>query len=292
MSANNLFKQINNRCRTKRKKFELPFLFNLEQIDRKYNSQSFEKKDMDSIKLNDFDLININTNLNLKISSKTPLKPKYNKCRTKLKKFKFPFLFNLQEIDRKLNYKSCEKKEIHYIKLNNELTNILKRNNIDDLKLLPLKNIDYIYSAWKSTKEIFENFEKNILNKKDFEIDFETLDIKTKNEKACNELKDEKFWILYSEFLIKNNKIKNSKDFLKVINIAFSYLELEYKLLIYYYLEKIKKLNPIIKDGKIEDKDIFYIDLLDGAVKNRIKTIKAYLSSDIKLISNKKYKKN
>ena len=228
------------------------------------------------------------------MSSNTILKLKYNKCGTKSKKTKLPFLTDLKEIDRKYNSKSCEKKNMHNIKINNfELTNnILKIKNIDDLKILPLKNIDYIFSAWKSTKDIFENFEEKILNKKDFEINFETLDIKTKNEKACNELKDEKFWILYSDYLIKNNKIKNTKDFLKVMNNAFSYLEFEYKILIYYYFEKIKKFNPIIKEGMLEAKDESYIDLLDGPVKNRIKSIRGNLASDVKLTSNQKYKKN
>lgn len=228
------------------------------------------------------------------MSSKTLFKPKFNKSRTKSKKIDLLFDFNLREIERKQNSKSCEKKKIHYIKFNNfELTNnILKIKNIDDLKILPLKNTDYIYSAWKSSKEIYENFEKKILNKKDFEINYENFDIKTKNEKACNELKDEQFWILYSEFLIKNNKIKNAKDFIKVINLAFSNLELEYKFLIYYYFEKIKKFNPIIKDGMIEDKDESYIDLLDGAVKNRIKRLKKNLATDIKLKTHQKYKKN
>ena len=43
--------------------------------------------------------------------------------------------------------------------------NVYKIRNIDDLEVIPLKNIHYIYSAWKSSNLIFENFEKNILLK-------------------------------------------------------------------------------------------------------------------------------
>ena len=117
-----------------------------------------------------------------------------------------------------------------------------------------------------------------------------TFDIITKNEKACKELKNEKFWILYIEYLKRNNKIKETKDFLKIINLAFSYVEFNIKLLLVFYLDKIKKYNPIIlNDGKIEDKDGPYIDLLDINVKNRINNLKENLSSNIKIRNFKHY---
>ena len=120
--------------------------------------------------------------------------------------------------------------------------------------------MQYLYSAWKSSNLIFENFEKNILDKKNFEINFETFDITTKNEKACNELKNEKFWILYIEYLKRNSKIKETKDFLKIINLAFTYMEFDSQLLLVYYLDKIKKYNPIIDNGKIDKIDEPYIN--------------------------------
>ena len=64
------------------------------------------------------------------------------------------------------------------------------------------------------------------------------------------------------------------------------------RLLIYYYYDKIKKLNPIIKDGKIEVKDEPYIELLDTPVKYRIKYIREKLKSDIKITSNQKINKS
>ena len=222
-------------------------------------------------------------------TSKTIFKTNFNKHRTKSKKIKFPFSYDLEEIDKKYNSRSCEKEE----KRNN--LNKLKNNifgNIDDLDALPIKNIDYIISIWGNSKLVLENFEKKISNKKDFEINFDTLDIKTKNAKACQELNDEKFWILYSEYLIKKHKVKNDIDFLKIINIAFSYLDCNCRLLIYYYYDKIKKLHPIIKDGKIEVKDEPYIELLDTPVKYRIKYIREKLKSDIKITSNQKINKS
>jgi len=160
--------------------------------------------------------------------------------------------------------------------------NIFVIKNIDDLEVLPLKDIRYIFSAWKSSNLIFENFEKKILNENDFKINYESFEIKTKNEKAENELKDEKFWILFHEYLIKNNKIKNGDDFLKSINNAFSYLDFNFGLLLIYYLEKIKKFKPILINGKVEDKDEPYIDMLCPSVKNRIKKEKEKMTSDIK----------
>ena len=214
------------------------------------------------------------------------------KYTSKSKKKKQIFRFDLDNIDKEFNINSStkiekgEKSEKTQKKddENKPLNNAYKIKNIDDLKVIPLKNIYCLYSAWKSSNLIFENFEKNILDKKNFEINYDTFEIMTKNDKACDELKNEKFWILYMEYLKRNNKIKGKNDFLKIINLAFSYMELDCRLLLVYYLDKIKKYNPILKeDGKIEDKDGPYIDLLDIHIKNRINNLKENLSSNIKI---------
>ena len=214
------------------------------------------------------------------------------KYTSKSKKKKQIFRFDLDNIDKEFNVNSStkiekgEKSEKTQKKddENKPLNNAYKIKNIDDLKVIPLKNIYCLYSAWKSSNLIFENFEKNILDKKNFEINYDTFEIMTKNDKACDELKNEKFWILYMEYLKRNNKIKGKNDFLKIINLAFSYMEFDCRLLLVYYLDKIKKYNPILKeDGKIEDKDGPYIDLLDIHIKNRINNLKENLSSNIKI---------
>ena len=214
------------------------------------------------------------------------------KYTSKSKKKKQIFRFDLDNIDKEFNINSStkiekgEKSEKTQKKddENKPLNNAYKIKNIDDLKVIPLKNIYCLYSAWKSSNLIFENFEKNILDKKNFEINYDTFEIMTKNDKACDELKNEKFWILYTEYLKRNNKIKGKNDFLKIINLAFSYMEFDCRLLLVYYLDKIKKYNPILKeDGKIEDKDGPYIDLLDIHIKNRINNLKENLSSNIKI---------
>jgi len=222
------------------------------------------------------------------MSENNTLKAKALKCQTKTKKTKKQkqrFIFDLEEIQQNPNSRSCEKLKIRDREFNNmKITNnIFVIKNIDDLEIVPLKDIRYIFSAWKSSNLVFENFEQKILNPNDFEIIYETFEIKTKNEKAENELKDEKFWILFHDYLFKNNKIKNGDDFLKSINNAFSYLEFDCRLLLVYYLDKIKKIKPILKNGNIEDKDEPYIDLLCPSVKNRIKKEKENLTSDIKI---------
>ena len=200
------------------------------------------------------------------------------KYTSKSKKKKQIFRFDLDNIDKEFNINSStkiekgEKSEKTQKKddENKPLNNAYKIKNIDDLKVIPLKNIYCLYSAWKSSNLIFENFEKNILDKKNFEINYDTFEIMTKNDKACDEL--------------RNNKIKRKNDFLKIINLAFSYMEFDCRLLLVYYLDKIKKYNPILKeDGKIEDKDGPYIDLLDIHIKNRINNLKENLSSNIKI---------
>lgn len=228
------------------------------------------------------------------MSSKNNLKVNFKKYPTKKKKIVLPYLFDIEEIDKKKNnFHSCEKmktKNNIYQFDNIEITNnIFKIKKIDDLPYIPLKNLDFIFSSWKISNKIFKNFEQKILQKNDFKIDYKNFDIITKNGKSCKELKDEQFWMLFSEFLFKNGKVKDDKDFLKIMNNAFSSLDCNCSLLIYYYFDKIKKIHPIIKDGKIEVKDELYFDLLNDKVKNRIKYIKENLNSNIKISSNQKY---
>jgi len=234
------------------------------------------------------------------MSQNTHIKPNLFKFQTKSKKKKQHFLFDLNEIDKRFHIShSTVKKQEEKENINeNEKENIYKKENdntklhkiekscnINTQEIIPLKNFNGVYNDWKKWNSIFEKFEKELLDKKNFEINYDTFEIRTKNEKACEELKYEKFWILYSEYLKRNNKIKDTKDFMKIINLAFSYIEFGTKLLV-YYLDKIKKYNPIIIDGKLIEKDGPYIDLLDIQVKNKINYLKGNLSSNIKIKHN------
>ena len=228
------------------------------------------------------------------MSENKAIKSKGLKSKPKSKKAKQVFLFDLEDAKENKNSRSCEKlnmrnRDLYNMKITN---NIFVIKSIDDLKVIPLKDIRYIFSAWKNSNLIFEKFEKKILNKNDFEIFYETFEIKTKNKKAENELKDEKFLILFIEYMIKNSKIKNGDDFLLCINNAFSYLEFDCRLLLIYYLDKIKKFKPILKNGIVEDKDEPYIDMLCTPAKNRIKQEKENLTSDIKIKKNNQNSSN
>ena len=209
--------------------------------------------------------------------------------KTKSKKRVENFRFSLSSIDIDKISHSCEKlnNRNKNVKLNDDIKITSKKcviRNIDDYEILPLININYIFSSWKSSNLLYDNFESIILNKNDFDVNYDTYVIRTKNEEAEKLLEDERFWILYIEFLIVNHKIKNGKQFLEIINMAFSKLEDNYKLLLIYYLEKIKRFNPIKKDGKIMVyKDNYYIDLLNPKVKTRIKDNKKFLTTEVKI---------
>jgi len=228
------------------------------------------------------------------MSQSKQIKSSLFKYQTKSKKKKQRFIFDLTEIDKRFHItqskdKNNEEKENinENENYNIKIDKIEKQCNINTQEIIPLKNS--IYKDWKKWNSIFEEFEKELLDKKKYEINYDTFEIRTKNEKACEELKCEKFWILYSEYLKRNNKIKDAKDFMKVINLAFSYIEFGTKLLV-YYLDKIKKYTPIIIDGKLVEKDEPYIDLLDIHVRNKIKNLRQNLSSNIKIKHNT-YKK-
>ena len=138
---------------------------------------------------------------------------------------------------------------------------------------------------------IYKIFEEKIMKKNDFEINKNTLELITKNSDACKQLNDQKFWILYIEYLINNNLLINEQQFLTVINEAFSYMTYNCTQLRVYYLQKIKKYAPVfLPDGTFDDSDEAYINKLNQATINFIKRQKGVNSSNVKLKSANKGK--
>ena len=93
------------------------------------------------------------------------------------------------------------------------------------------------------------------------------------------------------EYLINNNLLINEKQFLNVINEAFSYMSLNCSQLRIYYLQKIKKYSPVfLSDGTLDESDDAYLNKLNEASINIIKKQKGVNSSNIKLKSANKRK--
>ena len=129
------------------------------------------------------------------------------------------------------------------------------------------------------------------MKKNNFEINKNTLELITKNSEACEQLNEQKFWILYIEYLINNNLLINEKQFLAVINEAFSYMTYNCTQLRIYFLQKIKKYAPIyLSDGTFDDSDETYINKLNESTINFIKKQKGVISSNVKLKSANKNK--
>ena len=161
----------------------------------------------------------------------------------------------------------------------------------ENLKYIQLEDTNSLFNAWQNSSIIYKIFEEKLLKKNNFEINKNTLEIVTKSADANNQLQDQKFWILYIEYLINNNLLINEKQFLSVINEAFSYMTYNCTQLRIYYLQKIKKYAPIIlQDGTVDDSDEGYINKLDKATINFIKKQKGVISSNIKLQSANKKK--
>ena len=168
---------------------------------------------------------------------------------------------------------------------------IYKGTDFDNLSKFPLNDISSLYNAWQYNSVLYKIFEEKLLKKNNFEIDKNTLEIKTKNAESCQDLNDQKFWILYAEYLINNNLLVNEKQFLSVINEAFSYMESDCPQLRTYYLEKIKKFSPCyLSNGTLDESDDTYLDKLNKSVVNFIKREKGINSSNIKLKSTIKIK--
>lgn len=163
--------------------------------------------------------------------------------------------------------------------------------NFENLKYISLNDVTSLFNAWQNSSLIYKNFEEKILKKNNFEINKKTLELITKNQEACNQLKDQKFWILYIEYLINNNLLINEKQFLSAINEAFTYMGNDCAHLRIYYLQKIKKYSPcFLPDGTFDDRDDTYLNKLNKSTVNFIKMQKDINSSNIKLKSTYKKK--
>ena len=182
-----------------------------------------------------------------------------------------------------------------------ELKQIAKRFNIkgnditipnfENLKYISLEDTDALFNAWQNCSIIYKIFEEKIMKKNNFEINKNTLELITKNSEACEQLNEQKFWILYIEYLINNNLLINEKQFLAVINEAFSYMTYNCTQLRIYFLQKIKKYAPIyLSDGTFDDSDETYINKLNESTINFIKKQKGVISSNVKLKSANKNK--
>lgn len=158
--------------------------------------------------------------------------------------------------------------------------------NFENLKGKYSYDISSLFEEWEKISALYKVFEKSILKQNNFVIDKETLEIKTKNADSCNKLKDQKFWILYIEYLIKNSLLVNEKQFLSVMDEAFSYMQSNTDCiqLRMYYLEKVKKYSPCFhEDGTLIDKDEAYLKKLKKPNANLIMNEKEAISSNIKI---------
>ena len=192
------------------------------------------------------------------------------------KKPKFLAKTELKKISYKLNIKEGE----------------ITIQNFENLKHVPVADTNALFEAWQNCSMIYKIFEEKMMKKNNFEINKTTLELITKNAEASEQLHEQKFWILYIEYLINYNLLINEKQFLSVINEAFSYMTYSNcTQLRIYYLQKIKKYSPVyLKDGTFDDCDETYINKLNQSTINFIKNQKGAIPSNIKLKSANKNK--
>ena len=220
-----------------------------------------------------------------------------NKINTKINIFSQPSPFEKNLESDKNNFiqpaKNIIKINIRKVEKNPNIKNedLNDAQNYENYKFISLMDTSSLYNALQNSSLIYKIFEEKLLKKNGFEINKNTLEIETKNAESCQELKEQKFWILYAEYLIKNNLLVNEKQFLSVINEAFSYMESDCPQLRTYYLEKIKKYAPCyLSDGSLDESDDVYLNKLNKSAASFIKRQKEFINSNIKLKSNNKIK--
>ena len=223
-------------------------------------------------------------NEKIKINNSTTIKPSDKSKTNKIKNnnnilYNSPSKENIFKSDIKIKniFMTNEKSiKINLIKKQKEDTLTIK-----NLKYYPLKDIPSLFKAWQNTHIIYKAFDEKILKKYNLEIDTKTFEIKTKNHEDASILCNQKFWILYIEYLIEKNYILNERQFLSIINEAFSYMYgsdgdgeqkgYQFNLLKNYYLEKIKIYAPCyLKDGSFDNDDGAYINKLSKGAINLI----------------------
>lgn len=243
---------IDNRSKNKNKE-------NIRQnnfFENENNNNSYETEEYQKVKNDIF--FSLNKTLNTKDIFKTPIR---NEKREK------NILNQTFELDITNNniYKTNEK--TFKIKLKKIYRNI---RIFENLKYIELNDIPSLFSSWELTSNIYKSFEEK-LRENDFEIDKKTLKIITKNPEAYKLLNNQKFWILYIEYLINNNLLLNEEQFISVINEAFKYIydnkkkiENQFNLLKDYYLKKIKIYSPqFLPNGDLDNNEEIYINKLD-----------------------------
>jgi len=243
---------IDNRSKNKNKE-------NIRQnnfFENENNNNSYETEEYQKVKNDIF--FSLNKTLNTKDIFKTPIR---NEKRQK------NILNQTFELDITNNniYKTNEK--TFKIKLKKIYRNI---RIFENLKYIELNDIPSLFSSWELTSNIYKSFEEK-LRENDFEIDKKTLKIITKNPEAYKLLNNQKFWILYIEYLINNNLLLNEEQFISVINEAFKYIydnkkkiENQFNLLKDYYLKKIKIYSPqFLPNGDLDNNEEIYINKLD-----------------------------
>lgn len=243
---------IDNRSKNKNKE-------NIRQnnfFENENNNNNYETEEYQKVKNDIF--FSLNKTLNTKDIFKTPIR---NEKRQK------NILNQTFELDITNNniYKTNEK--TFKIKLKKIYRNI---RIFENLKYIELNDIPSLFSSWELTSNIYKSFEEK-LRENDFEIDKKTLKIITKNPEAYKLLNNQKFWILYIEYLINNNLLLNEEQFISVINEAFKYIydnkkkiENQFNLLKDYYLKKIKIYSPqFLPNGDLDNNEEIYINKLD-----------------------------
>ena len=253
--------KANNKSHIKTKAYSRPYIKKPKELnpslsnEKKWNSQ---KKNILNENVNDANIIPLTNPFEKKIESDINNINFFEPTKNSIK-------IDLKKISKETN-------------MNQDL--LKNTTNFENSKYCSLNEISSLFNAWQNSSMIYKKFEEKLLKKNNFEIDKNTLEIITKNSQACKELSDQKFWILYVEYLINNNLLVNEKQLLSVINEAFTYMGYDCTQLRIYYLQKIKKYSPCFKeDGSFDDCDDTYINKLNNSTINFIKRQKGVISS-------------
>ena len=198
---------------------------------------------------------------------------------------KTPTIQNNKNLQEQINHIQIKRNKSTIIKKiknkynkknNNDKNNNNKLNNKNNFKNKQI--IDKLYDNIIYINNNFYKFLNNILTNKNFKIHNDNSLI-SKNEYGSSLLKNEKFWIIYIEFLFNTNKIKNIQNFLFIVNFAFKFMTFEYEKLKNYFLNKCKNMFPLKnKNNKILKNNLDYINLLNENTKtilnqHNIKTV-------------------
>ena len=127
------------------------------------------------------------------------------------------------------------------------------------------EEFDTLCASINKIDSIFESFESQILNSKNFTIN--SVELKSNNANASELLTFSRFWTVYIKYLSQTFKIGSVDDLLSVFNEGFKFVQDDPASFRGFYLKIIKNYLTVVEKRPQNEPDEYYMQLLERNVQ-------------------------